>query len=231
MGLALAIFVPEGIVIASDGLEKIKNSDDGFLQKRQRNLFTYENKFLICIQNKGQANGLPWGYYINTIFHGLRSETFASTLEFASVLRERLSDALPEVGYICYVAGIDQSEEDTFKYTVFMIDSNEIIKVNKGNNGTEVYNYHSIGRSLWINKILLQTSCTQGNSLVKFDGVDIDFSKYSIEDAINFALTLLNVSRKMDEFAQLQQMIGENISIGIIKPFSKIEVKKYQNFG
>ena len=48
MGLAVAVFVPEGIVLASDGLAEIRNSekDKGFLHKRQETIFSYKDRFL-----------------------------------------------------------------------------------------------------------------------------------------------------------------------------------------
>ena len=43
MGLAVTVFVPEGIVMVSDGLAEIRNanSDNGFLQKKQKCLSNY----------------------------------------------------------------------------------------------------------------------------------------------------------------------------------------------
>ena len=43
MRLAVTIFVPEGVVIVSDGLAEIKNakSDNGFLQKKQKSIFSF----------------------------------------------------------------------------------------------------------------------------------------------------------------------------------------------
>lgn len=68
-----------------------------------------------------------------------------------------------------------------------MIDCDNVIKLNESNEKNEVYNYHMIGRGLWINKLVLPTTFEDQQSEVNelFEAAKIDFSKYSLEDAEN----------------------------------------------
>ncbi len=224
MGLSIAVFVPEGIVIASDELFEFKNSDDGFLQKQGRTLFVYQKRFLVCIRCNTLVNDLPWGFYVNKIFFELKTQNIVSTIEFANAFKEKLSKIDKDQSVTCYIAGIDHTEKEIFKYNVLLVDKNKVSPINKNISGEDVYNYHSIGRSMWINKLLLPTSVKQNDIDTAFENVDIDFSKYSVAEAKEFALSLINTSREMDKFCQLKQMVGEHIAVGIVQPLADVEI-------
>ena len=91
-----------------------------------------------------------------------------------------------------------------------------------------VYNYHFVGRSLWLNKLLLPTSYTvEQENKIDFDSVDIDFSKYSLEDAVDFSKTFFRLSRELDNIAQVKQMVGEYLTIGILTTNGNVVLKSY----
>jgi hypothetical protein len=220
MGLAIAVFVPEGIVIASDGLSEIRNAknDAGFFQTNQKNIFVYKNKYIICALGSGYANGLPYAYYIEKVIFSLSKKTYISTYEFA---RDFDSDIRKSIGtgdnVLFYIAGVDTPTDDSFSPKVYLIDNNQIVAVNQGKNNEPVYNYHSIGRSVWLNKLLLPTSLKcENNKYIDFETFEIDFSKYSLDDAVLFASNMIYISYRMDDFAQLKQMVGKKNSIGIV---------------
>ena len=115
-----------------------------------------------------------------------------------------------------YIAGIDIIDGVNTVPVVYLLDDNPHV-INQSNNNDVVYNYHSFGRNLWINKLLLPTTFKQDkDEYIEFDNCYIDFSKYSLEEAIEFGKSILEISYKMDRFTQLKQMIGENISVGYI---------------
>ena len=229
MGLAISIFVPEGVVFVSDGLAEIRNSekDNGFLQKKQRSIFSYYGKYLICAQGQGYLEGLPVAYYVEKVFCRLKGSSFSSTKEFTLRFQKEMSICTKQADELmCYIAGIDIDERCNISPVVFLLEKGEINYINRGNNNEIVYNYHAIGRSFWINKMLLPTSYHPStNDSIDFDSLEIDFSKYSIDEAIEFGKCLLVVSNKMDAFAQLKQMVGENISIGYITLANLIKIK------
>ena len=228
MGLAVTIFVPEGVVIVSDGLAEIRNakSDNGFLQKKQKSIFSFKERFLLCVQGTGYINGLPYAYHINKVFKALGEEFFKTTKDFCSSFKEKISSVIPsQEQVVFYIAGIDTIGDTDPHPAVYLLDRNNLQVINQGNNNEVVYNYHSFGRNLWINKLLLPTVFEQGkDEKIEFDPLYIDFSKYSLNDAIEFGKTILEISYKMDNFAQLKQMVGENISIGCITIDNELKV-------
>ena len=228
MGLAVTIFIPEGAVIVSDGLAEIRNaqSDNGFLQKRQKSIFSFRERFLLCVQGTGYINGLPYAHHINKVFRALGEETFKTTKDFCSSFKEQFFSVIPSNEQVVfYIVGIDTIDNADPLTVVYLLDKYNLQVINQSNNNEAVYNYHSYGRNLWMNKLLLPTVFEQGkDEKIEFDPLYIDFSKYSLNDAIEFGKTILEISYKMDNFAQLKQMVGENISVGYITLDNEIRV-------
>ena len=111
---------------------------------------------------------------------------------------------------------------------IFLSDNGQLIPINRGKNNKIVYNYHFVGRSLWLNKLLLPTSYTvEQENKIDFDSVDIDFSKYSLEDAVDFSKTFFRLSRELDNIAQVKQMVGEYLTIGILTTNGNVVLKSY----
>ena len=111
---------------------------------------------------------------------------------------------------------------------IFLSDNGQLIPINRGKDNKIVYNYHFVGRSLWLNKLLLPTSYTvEQENKIDFDSVDIDFSKYSLEDAVDFSKTFFRLSRELDNIAQVKQMVGEYLTIGILTTNGNVVLKSY----
>ena len=111
---------------------------------------------------------------------------------------------------------------------IFLSDNGQLIPINRGKNNKIVYNYHFVGRSLWLNKLLLPTSYTvEQENKIDFDSVDIDFSKYSLDDAVDFSKTFFRLSRELDNIAQVKQMVGEYLTIGILTTNGNVVLKSY----
>lgn len=228
MGLAIAVFVPEGIVIASDGLAEIKNaeSDTGFLQKKQKNLFSFRNRFLICAQGSGYIKGKSYSFYITQLLAEIEEQEFVTTQDFCVEFKNRVSSFTEDNEQVVfYIAGVDRINNLIIP-VVYLVDNLNFQIINKSNDGKIVYNYHTIGRSVWINKLLLQTYFEPDKNLkIEFESMEIDFSKYSLMDAIDFGKSMIDLSQKMDNFAQLKQMVGENISVGCITLDKEVKIK------
>lgn len=56
MGLNIAVFVPEGIVLSSDSLAFLRQNDEGFEASSKRT-FTVWNRFLVSFVGGGFING------------------------------------------------------------------------------------------------------------------------------------------------------------------------------
>ena len=231
MGLSIAVFVPEGIVVTTDGLEELRNSDkdQGFLHKKLKRLFVFKDRFIICMHGNGFINGLPCAYYIEKVFASLADTEFPSLEEFGKVFEKKLAAFWPkDTRQSFYVLGLDTGDNRETLPNILLSDNGQLIPINRGKDNQIVYNYHSVGRSLWLNKLLLPTSYTvEQEKQIVFDRVDIDFSKYSLEDAIDFSKTFFRLSRELDNIAQIKQMVGEYLTIGILTLDGNVVLKSY----
>jgi hypothetical protein len=172
---------------------------------------------------------LPCAYYIEKVFAYLADTEFPNLEDFAKSFEKKLSTYLAKgTRQSFYVLGMDTGDNKEMLPNIILSDNGQLIPINRGKDNQIVYNYHSVGRSLWLNKLLLPTSYTiEQEKQIDFDSVDIDFSKYSIDDAIDFSKTFFRLSRELDNIAQLKQMIGEHLSFGIITLAGNIVLKSY----
>jgi len=216
MAINVAVFVPEGIVISSDCLSEIRNNDDGFFQTNANRTFSIWDKFIISFINADYPNGLPYGYYINK-FKEQYSPQDISTQELSELITRFFTEQykLDEIDY--YLAGFDKTD-NSFVPCLYLKEKKVFQSINQDANQKEVYNYHAIGRTYWINKMLLKTVFFLENNKenIPFDAVDIDFSKYSINDAIRFSTELISLSATMDSLAQIKQSVSANIITAVI---------------
>jgi hypothetical protein len=211
MALSIVLFVPGGIVMASDGLVEVRNlaSDHEFLHKKQKTIYKSPLGYMVCAPCPTFIAGIPIAYHFEKAIAHIKE--CQSTQNFAEQLSEELKkNNIPLENILFYVSGYtDDSQQE-----VFMADRERIFKVNEGANKEIVYNYHSVGRTVWMEKILFQTSCQFNDENIDFMPADIDFSKYSLAEAVDFACFFIYTSRMIDQFAQLNQSIGEFITIG-----------------
>lgn len=226
MGLSIAVFVPEGIIIGCDNQAEVNNTDDGYIQPKQTKLFTFADKYLLNIIGTGFIKGLPYAYHVEKIFHMISNVTFKSTREFAVSFDEKFStlfDKNEQVSY--YIAGIDYSKDFIFEPTIFFVENQHLYPVNRSVDGNIVYNYHAVGNSVWLDKLFLPTFAhVSENEDVSLEETRIDFNKYSIENAIDFVNTMLEISNKMDCIAQIRPRVGTSYNLGILPLNSIIKI-------
>ena len=72
MGLSIAVFVPEGIIIGCDNQAEVNNADDGYIQSKQTKIFSFADKYLINVIGTGFLKGLPYAYHVEKIFHMIK---------------------------------------------------------------------------------------------------------------------------------------------------------------
>lgn len=224
MGLSIAAFIPEGIIISCDLLSEIKNSDDGFYQKANNKLFTVADRFVICIESDGFYKGLPISYYVRQISHRINCSDINTTGEFLATINTELTNTFPDINITAYVGGIDYKNEGSFSPVLAMIEDGNIHIINMSEDSQPVYNYHAIGRSFWINKMMMETSAVDENDNIAFPRYDIDFSKYSCADAISFTSDLIKISAKMDRYCQMKPKIGDSVQTVALIAFEKPRV-------
>lgn len=215
--------------MASDGLAAIRKSDSGecSLQKKQRNIFCYKNRFLVCAQGLGYINGIPYSYYVNWAFRTMASKEFSTTEEFCVGFKTQMAELLPQGERIMfYIAGMDQRKDLSYAPKVLLLDEKGYNIVNQGRDGESVYNFHSAGCNHWVSKMLLPTVFDpEQGPRVEFEKTDIDFSKYSLNEAIDFGKSMIEISCTMDRYVQTPQNIGEYVSIGCVTCNNEIIIK------
>lgn len=226
MGLNIAVFVPEGIVLASDSLAFLRQEDEGFMASSKRT-FTIWGRFLISFVGNGFINGKPYGCFVQEIENKLINIQKGSVEEFVNQINNYLKQfhKKDEEPIIVYVAGSSVADLGLHN-ELFLIEQDKISKLNQSNGQEEVYNYHLIGRGLWSNKLILPTFFEDEHSDSKelFEPARIDFSKYSLEDAKNFAHFLIRTTADMDKFTQTRASVDLNITTCIVTSKGTMEL-------
>ena len=223
MGLTIVLFVPEGVVMASDGLAFNQNDikDDEYAHKKQQSLILYRNKYLIGIPNHVFIHGILISYYIQKALNNLLSNIDINQF-IDELVSELIKLGVPKEQIVFYIAGHNRN----FEYDLFLYDRDKLVNINTGNNGERVYNFHSMGRTVWIDK-LLYGIVEQPEQSTEDQIINIDFSKYSIGDAVDFAYKMIAYSHDLDYFTQVKQIIGEQIDIAYIDCLGNmIKIKK-----
>lgn len=226
MGLNIAVFVPEGIVLSSDSLAFLRQEDEGFMASSKRT-FAIWGRFLISFVGNGFINGKPYGYFVQEIENRLINLQKGPVDEFVNEINNYLKQLYKEdeEPITVYVAGSSVTNLGLHN-ELFLIEQDKISKLNQPNDQIEVYNYHLIGRGLWCNKLILPTTFEDEHSDTKelFEAARIDFSKYSLEDAKNFAHFLIHATANMDKFTQTRASVDLNITTCIVTSKGAMEV-------
>lgn len=218
MGLNVAVFVPEGIVLSSDSLAFLRQDDEGFEASSKRT-FAVWNKFIVSFVGGGFITGKPYGCYMQEIESKRMSIQIDCVKDFVGYLSNffkhiRNEDEEP---LTIYVAG-SSVEDSGVHHELYLTDRDSIIRLNKSNGIDDVYNYHIIGRGLWINKLVLPTTFEDNQSKLKesLEAAKIDFSKYSLDDAAKFAHFLIRTTAEMDKIIQTRAIVNLNVTTGTV---------------
>lgn len=105
MGLNVAVFVPEGIVLAADSMAFIRTEDEGYVSSSER-IFSCIDRFVISFVGNGYVGDMPYGYIVNNLL-STGIDRNISTAEFAKKTNSFISQLKVEESLSVYVAGID----------------------------------------------------------------------------------------------------------------------------
>lgn len=222
MYLNVAVFVPEGIVLSSDTLAFVRNGDDGYFSESQRT-FCLWNRYILSFVGNGYIGGLPYGYYINDFMFKNRQVTFQSVIDFLRCFFEYIKDYPIDKNEAIYCAGYDDNGIDLIP-SLLLLERENIIRLNYDESNSQVlYNYHIVGNNLWINKLFLPTIFKDNviGQEEEFQAASIDFSKYSIPAAVDFAHFLFSLTEQMDAIIQLRTTVNRKITTALITPLGK----------
>lgn len=226
MAINIAVFVPEGIVLASDDFAEIRFKDDGFTNSHVSRTFILWDCYAISFLNVGYVNGLPIAFYINQWIGTHQKSDFDNLQLLANEIVSYFQSLCKEFDIDFYLAGYEKNYSHP---TVLLQTKGERFSINLDRDSNCVYNYHAVGRVEWLNKIMMASSYNDGHPKhphnINNQPVEIDFSKYSMIDAANFANFIINTSRELDVFCQFKQSIGPNITMVLIQPYSGAKLK------
>lgn len=228
MGLNVAVFVPEGIVLAADSMAFIRSEDEGYVSSSER-IFSCIDRFVISFVGNGYVGDMPYGYIVNNLL-STGIDRNISTAEFAKKTNSFISHLKVEESLSVYVAGIDIIDNKVIPY-LYLLDKGNVIRLNATSEECDAhlfYNYHAVGQSLWINKLFLPTTFEDTHRQVteEFAGANIDFRRFSLDQARSFAAFLVDTSAKMEVYTQMRPTINQCLSIAILKPFKVPELIK-----
>lgn len=194
--------------------------DDGYFSVVQRT-FCIENRYILSFASDGYIKGLPCGYYINNFLSVYHSTTIRSTYQFVSLFQQFINQYLDGEHIVAYFAGYDDNGVNRVPY-LFLLDRGRITRLNYDEQNVQIlYNYHAVGNSLWINKLILPTlfmDNAQGQE-ESFQAAAIDFSKYSLSIAVKFAHFLLDLTGKMDTLAQITPTVNKYYTTARLTPW------------
>lgn len=227
MGLTIATFVPDGIVLSSDSLAEVRNQDDGYTQTENRKIFVKSGRFVVAFEGNLFLEGLPISAYVPSLFP---SEIDTLTVrQFAESLRNNINSRFPDEPFMAYVAGFDHPSYQEACPVVYFIDDKNIACINQSPEGKLVYNFHSIGRTFWVNRLMLQVKAFVGDDTIELEKYDIDFTKYSTAYAKRFSESLIKLSESMDSFSQLKRMIGGKLQTVILSNDGEVSFHDFED--
>lgn len=219
MSLNIAVFVPEGIVISSDTLSFVKNGDDGYFSVAERT-FCLWNRYILSFAGNGYMDGLPYGYYVNAFLSEYHSHDVETTDCLMKLFSGFVMRCVPDNEEVIYCAGYD-AEGTRQIPCLWLWDKGQMARLNYDERCSQpLYNYHTVGNSVWINKLLLPTTFEDlvVNRKEEFLAADIDFSKYSISTAVEFAHFLLDLTGTMDVVTQRRITVNKSFTTACVVP-------------
>jgi len=227
MAINIAVFVPEGMVVASDCLSVIKiKQDDGYRHVNANRTFDLFHKYIISFCGDGFLLGLPYGYYVTRFQQDNWNVSNQRPLEIAKIFVDYLKELFKITNCDCfYIAGYDKINNHNVPLIAYF-DSDDFHVVNSDADNNHVYNFHAIGETYWIYKLLLNTKFAGSENTLEFGNINIDFSKYSLPDAIVFAKALLRITRQMDYICQFSEKVGEKLTIATLSPLKGVDIQE-----
>jgi hypothetical protein len=229
MSLVISTFIPEGIVISSDSRSIFRTfGDDGFTDDSFEKFFSILDKYILVFLQDPFIDGKCIKYHLNAFLAG-KDFSKKTTIEVVKSISNHLFPLLNKTEdfqrITLYFAGYDLDSEKGFIPSLYLADSvnNSINLVNRDLNGNVVFNYHSIGESKWISRMFTKARIySTETEFEELEDVQIDFSKYSLKDAVNFSKSLIEYTIALNKFSQIRSQTGGTVSTLALTPLDGI---------
>jgi len=224
MSFLIAVYVNEGIVLASDRrttYNRTENMNGVLVQKFGLHTTNSTEKTFSCpngagISTCGDASllGKPITGYIKEVIRGIAPETPVSDVPQMLVDYFRGQSVVPDTHF--FVAGYDKDNDQVHQrlYKVNLKDATPIIPVDTSRQGAS-----------WDGEIMSLTRLVQNVAVKKPDGTYVDLPNeeilwgyFTLQDAIDFARYAVETTINTMRFKNVVETVGGNVDILVITP-------------
>lgn len=224
MSFLIAVYVNEGIVLASDRrttYNRTETINGVVMQKIGLHTTNSTEKTFLCpngagISTCGDATllGKPITGYIKEVIRGIAPETPVSDVTQMLVDYFRGQSLVPDTHF--FVAGYDKDNDQVYQrlYKVNLKDASPIIPVDTSTQGAS-----------WDGEIMSLTRLVQNVAVKKPDGTYVDLPNeeilwgyFTLQDAIDFARYAVETTINTMRFKNVVETVGGNVDILVITP-------------
>lgn len=224
MSFLIAVYVNEGIVLASDRrttYNRTETINGVVMQKIGLHTTNSTEKTFLCpngagISTCGDATllGKPITGYIKEVIRGIAPETPVSDVPQMLVDYFRGQSLVPDTHF--FVAGYDKDNDQVYQrlHKVNLKDASPIIPVDTSTQGAS-----------WDGEIMSLTRLVQNVAVKKPDGTYVDLPNeeilwgyFTLQDAIDFARYAVETTINTMRFKNVVETVGGNVDILVITP-------------
>lgn len=224
MSFLIAVYVNEGIVLASDRrttYNRTETINGAIVQKIGLHTTNSTEKTFLCpngagISTCGDASllGKPITGYIKEVIRGITPETPISDVPQMLVDYFRAQSIVPDTHF--FVAGYDKDNDQVYQrlYKVNLKDENLITPVDTSTQGAS-----------WDGEIMSLTRLVQNVAVKRPDGTYVDLPNeeilwgyFTLQDAIDFARYAVETTINTMRFKNVVETVGGNVDILVITP-------------
>lgn len=224
MSFLIAVYVNEGIVLASDRrttYNRTETINGVVMQKIGLHTTNSTEKTFLCpngagISTCGDATllGKPITGYIKEVIRGIAPETPVSDVPQMLVDYFRGQSLVPDTHF--FVAGYDKDNDQVYQrlYKVNLKDASPIIPVDTSTQGAS-----------WDGEIMSLTRLVQNVAVKKPDGTYVDLPNeeilwgyFTLQDAIDFARYAVETTINTMRFKNVVETVGGSVDILVITP-------------
>ena len=224
MSFLIAVYVNEGIVLASDRrttYNRTETINGAIVQKIGLHTTNSTEKTFLCpngagISTCGDASllGKPITGYIKEVIRGITLETPVADVPQMLVDYFRGQSIVPDTHF--FVAGYDKDNDQVYQrlYKVNLKDAHPITPVDTSTQGAS-----------WDGEIMSLTRLVQNVAVKRSDGTYVDLPNeeilwgyFTLQDAIDFARYAVETTINTMRFKNVVETVGGNVDILVITP-------------
>lgn len=231
MSLAIAVYVPEGIVMASDSRQSItiegKHPDGGSFKVETVNSDTVTKTFLLEQQRVGISNfgddllkDIPISSYIQSFIE----EEIVAADDITTIpkkLVKYFKESFPEADAGFHVAGYKKEGKTSVQYIYYChVARDEVVRRNTKQEGSLIYGATWSGQidiiASIINPVVIKDD--KGKEKVIRPSIPVIWGAMTVQDAIDFAVYAIRTTIDTMRFQARPKNVGGDIDVLLLAP-------------